>query len=304
MTKVRRVVDLKQVATPQREKILTFLLLITCLGILFSFLDRFPREAPSRPMEPIAIETYFNAGWENDSDGGFAWILNEKNKVIVANNEHVKKRGSLEIPLVGAPCGDSHEILVSSKSVSNQALTLDPYQKSEIKLQLTLEPFARVLVYLDVVGEGCSPSATDSRKIKLQVRQPVFNPFEPVTFETHFNAVWENDSDGGFAWILNEKNKIIVVNNENVTKSGNLEIPLLGAPCGDSHEVLVSSKSVSNQALTLDPYKNSEIKLQLTLEPFARVPVYLDVAGEGCSPSATDSRKIKVQVRQPVFVSS
>ena len=174
LTKVGDVIEVKQAFSPQAEKSRTLLLLIVCIGVLLAFWARFPREASTRPMETIMVETYFNTGWENDSAGGFVWVLNEKNKIIIANNQNVKKNGFLYLQIVGAPCGGSHEIVISSKAALNERISISAYEKNNVQLKMTLEPYARVPVYVDVRGEGCSPSPTDGRLIKVQIRQPVF----------------------------------------------------------------------------------------------------------------------------------
>ena len=167
-------IDVKKAFSPQVEKSRMLLLLIACIGILLAFWARFPREASTRPMEPEMVETYFNTGWENDSSGGFVWVLNEKNVIIIANNQNIKIRGLLDLQIVGSPCGGSHEVSISGRSVLHQRLSISANQNSQSKVQLTLDPYVRVPVYVDVTGEGCSPSATDARLIKVQVRQPVF----------------------------------------------------------------------------------------------------------------------------------
>ena len=169
-------VDVKEAFSPQAEKSRMLLLLIACIAILLAFWARFPREASTWPMEPVMVETYFNTGWENDSAGGFVWVLNEKNKIIIANNQNVKKTGRLDIQIVGAPCGGSHEVLITSKSVIPERVSISANQKSEVQLQLTLDPYARVPVSVNVTGTGCAPSATDGRLIRVQIRQPVFVP--------------------------------------------------------------------------------------------------------------------------------
>ena len=174
LTKVGHVIDIKQAFSPQAEKFRMLLLLIVCTGVLLAFWARFPREASTRPMEPVMVETYFNAGWENDSSGGFVWVLNEKNKIIIANNQNVKKSGFLYLQIVGAPCGGSHEIEISDKTILLERLSISANEKNNLQLKMTLEPYARVPVFVDVKGEGCSPSPTDGRLIRVQIRQPVF----------------------------------------------------------------------------------------------------------------------------------
>lgn len=174
LTKVGHVIDIKQAFSPQAEKFRMLLLLIVCTGVLLAFWARFPREASTRPMEPVMVETYFNAGWENDSSGGFVWVLNEKNKIIVANNQNVKKSGFLYLQIVGAPCGGSHEIEISDKTTLLERLSIRANEKNNLQLKMTLEPYARVPVFVDVKGEGCSPSPTDGRLIRVQIRQPAF----------------------------------------------------------------------------------------------------------------------------------
>ena len=169
-------VDVKEAFLSQAEKLRMLLLLIVCIAILLAFSARFPREASTLPMEPVMVETYFNTGWENDSAGGFVWVLNEKNKIIIANNENVKKSGHLDIQIVGAPCGGSHEVLIISKSQIPKRVLISANQKSEFQLRLMLDPYARVPVSINVSGKGCAPSATDGRLIKVQIRQPVFVP--------------------------------------------------------------------------------------------------------------------------------
>ena len=174
LTKVGHVIDIKQAFSPQAEKSRMLLLLIVCTGVLLAFWARFPREASTRPMEPVMVETYFNAGWENDSSGGFVWVLNEKNKIIIANNQNVKKSGFLYLQIVGAPCGGSHEIEISDKTILLERMSISANEKNNLQLKMTLEPYARVPVFVDVKGEGCSPSPTDGRLIRVQIRQPVF----------------------------------------------------------------------------------------------------------------------------------
>lgn len=156
------------------EKWRMLLLLIACIAILLAFWSRFPGEATSVDVPAIGVEGYFNTGWEIDSAGGFVWVLNDKNKFIVANNENVKKSGQLDIQIVGAPCGGSHEVTIVSKFSSPERVTVSSNQKSSVQIPLTLDPYARVPVFVNVTGKGCRPSATDARLIKVQVRQPIF----------------------------------------------------------------------------------------------------------------------------------
>jgi len=174
LTTLGDVIDVKEAFSPDFEKSRMLLLLIACIGILLAFWARFPREASTRPMEPVMVETYFNTGWENDSFGGFVWVLNEKNKIIITNNQNVKKSGHLGIQILGAPCGGSHEVLITSKSGNPERISISANQKSEVQLQVTLDPYARVPVSVNVTGDGCAPSATDGRLIRVQIRQPVF----------------------------------------------------------------------------------------------------------------------------------
>ena len=160
--------------SPKAEKSRMLLLLIACIAILLAFWSRFPGEPTSVDIPAIGVEGYFNTGWEIDSAGGFVWVLNDKNKFIIANNENVSKSGQLEIQIVGAPCGGSHEVMITSKFMSPKRVSISANQKAEVQLQLTLDPHARVPVFVNVAGKGCKPSATDGRLIKVQVRQPIF----------------------------------------------------------------------------------------------------------------------------------
>ena len=158
------------------EKWRMLVLLIACIAILLAFWSRFPGEPTSVDIPAIGVEGYFNTGWEIDSAGGFVWVLNDENKFIIANNENVKKSGQLDIQIVGAPCGGLHEVLVTSESANPERITIGANQKSEIQLQLVLDPYARVPVSVNVTGTGCAPSATDGRLIRVQIRQPIFVP--------------------------------------------------------------------------------------------------------------------------------
>ena len=167
-------IAIQEFFSPKPEKSRMLLLLIACIAILLAFWSRFPREATSVDLPAIGVEGYFNTGWEIDSAGGFVWVLNDKNKFIIANNENVRKSGQLDIQIVGAPCGGSHEVTIASKFSSPERVTVSSNQKSAVQIPLTLDPYARVPVFVNVTGKGCRPSATDARLIKVQVRQPIF----------------------------------------------------------------------------------------------------------------------------------
>lgn len=174
LTKVGHVVDVKDLFSPRAEKLRILLLLVACIAVLLAFWSRYPKEAATRPMEPLTIETYFNTGWENDSAGGYVWVLNDKNKIIIANNQNITKSGYLYLQVVGAPCGGRHEIVISSKSVILERMSISANEKSNVQLKITLDSYERVPVDVDVTGLGCAPSATDGRLIKVQIRQPAF----------------------------------------------------------------------------------------------------------------------------------
>jgi hypothetical protein len=176
LAKVGHVVDVNDLFSPRAEKLRMLLLLVACIAVLLAFWSRFPTDAVTRPMEPLTIETYFNSGWENDSAGGYVWVLNDKNKIIIANNEDVAKSGFLYLQIVGAPCGDRQEIMISSKSVLLERMSINANEKNNLQLKIVLGSYERVPVNVDVVGKGCAPSATDGRLIKVQIRQPVFLP--------------------------------------------------------------------------------------------------------------------------------
>ncbi len=169
-------VDVKEALSPKYEKFRVFTLLVVSIALLLAFGVRFPRDAPSRPMEPLTIETYFNAGWENDSLGGYVWVLNEQNKIIVANNQNMNVDGLLNIDFVGAPCGDPHRIRISGELIETADLLIEPNQAAKVQLRLNLKEFVRVPISILVMGEGCSPGETDGRLLKVQVRQPIFRP--------------------------------------------------------------------------------------------------------------------------------
>jgi len=168
------VVAVQDFFSHKAEKWRMLLLLIVCIAILLAFWSRFPGEPTSVDIPAIGVEGYFNTGWEIDSAGGFVWVLNDKNKFIIANNENVKKSGQLDIQIVGAPCGGSHEVTIVSKFSSPERVTVSSNQKSSVQIPLTLDAYARVPVFVNVTGKGCRPSATDARLIKVQVRQPIF----------------------------------------------------------------------------------------------------------------------------------
>lgn len=168
-------VDVKEAFSTKKEKSRTLLFLVICIGILLAFLIRFPAVASTRPMEPLTIETYFNTGWEIDSAGGFVWVLNEKNIIIIANNQNAEESGFLNLQIVGSPCGGSHEIVISSKSALLEQMLISPNEKKDVQLKMTLDPYARVPVYVDVTESGCSPSTVDGRLIRVQIRQPDFS---------------------------------------------------------------------------------------------------------------------------------
>ena len=167
-------VDVKDLFSPRAEKLRILLLLVACIAVLLAFWSRYPKEAATRPMEPLTIETYFNTGWENDPAGGYVWVLNDKNKIIIANNQNITKSGYLYLQVVGAPCGGRHEIVISSKSVILERMSISANEKSNVQLKITLDSYERVPVDVDVTGLGCTPSATDGRLIKVQIRQPAF----------------------------------------------------------------------------------------------------------------------------------
>ena len=174
LTKVGHVVDVKDLFSPRAEKLRISLVLVACVAVLLAFWSRYPKEAATRPMEPLTIETYFNTGWENDSAGGYVWVLNDKNKIIIANNQNITKSGYLYLQVVGAPCGGRHEIVISSKSVILERMSISANEKSNVQLKITLDSYERVPVDVVVSGLGCAPSATDGRLIKVQIRQPAF----------------------------------------------------------------------------------------------------------------------------------
>lgn len=167
-------VKIKDLVSPRTEKIYLWILFFGTVALLLSFFERFPGEPFSAEMPAIGFEGHFATGWESDSAGAFVSVLNDKNKFIVANNENVRKNGQLDIQIVGTPCGGSHEVTIVSKFSSPERVTVSSNQKAEVQLQLTLDPYARVPVFVNVAGKGCKPSATDGRLIKVQVRQPIF----------------------------------------------------------------------------------------------------------------------------------
>jgi hypothetical protein len=131
------VVAVQDFFSHKAEKWRMLLLLIACIAILLAFWSRFPGEATSIDVPAIGVEGYFNTGWEIDSAGGFVWVLNDKNKFIVANNENVKKSGQLDIQIVGAPCGGSHEVTIVSKFSSPERVTVSSNQKSSVQIPQT-----------------------------------------------------------------------------------------------------------------------------------------------------------------------
>ncbi len=174
LTRVGLVVNVKGALSPQAEKSRMLALFACCVVLLFAISGRFPRKVTSIEMPAIDIERYFSSGWENDDAGSFVWVLNQKNMFVIANNQNVKIIGHLVIRIVGAPCGGSHQVLITSNSVAAERVEVRASQNSDAQIPITLNPYARVPVYVDVSGEGCIPSETDIRLIKVQVRQPVF----------------------------------------------------------------------------------------------------------------------------------
>ncbi len=166
--------DVQKTVFMQAKRAKMLILSFICLGLLVSFLYRFPRDAQSFAIQPLSIETYFNTGWEIDSAGGYVWVLDQKNTIIIANNENIGVRGKLDIQILGSPCGGSHQVIASGRSFSTEILSVKANQPAQIELELTLGGYERVSVHVYVTGPGCSPSASDGRLLKVQIRQPSF----------------------------------------------------------------------------------------------------------------------------------
>ena len=166
--------DILKTVLMQAKRAQMLILFVVCLGLLVSFLYRFPRNAQSLVIQPWSIETYFNTGWEIDSAGGYVWVLDQKNTIVIANNKDVGVRGKLDIQILGSPCGGSHQVIASGKSFPTEILSVKSNQPAQIQLELTFGRYERVSVGIYVMGPGCSPSASDGRLLKVQIRQPSF----------------------------------------------------------------------------------------------------------------------------------
>jgi hypothetical protein len=151
-----------------------FLLLTACFALVFVFGNRFPAKAPAREMETFSIETYFNTAWENDSVGGFVWVLDAKNKVIISNNTSSKLAGDLKLHFVGAPCGKPHTVSVIDSGREEKKLSVGINENYNVTIHVQLLRFERRVVEVNVDGSGCVASTADTRAIKVQMRQPVF----------------------------------------------------------------------------------------------------------------------------------
>lgn len=138
------------------------------------FASRFPAKAPGRDMPRTSVESYFNAGWEGDASGGFVWVLEDNNKLIIANNTPEKIAGKLKFEFLGAPCGTSHAVIVSSEGQAQKKIMVDAKKSYSVELAIQLDGFERLPVGVDVLGIGCMPNASESRALKVQFRQPIF----------------------------------------------------------------------------------------------------------------------------------
>lgn len=157
-----------------KDLVSTLSLLVVCAGMVLLFGSRFPAQAPRRDMPPTTVESYFNGGWEGDASGGFVWVLDDDNKIIVANNTPEKITGQLKLEFLGAPCGEPHDLIVSSAGRAQQKITVDVNKSYSVDLALELGRFERLPVDVKVLGLGCIPNSTESRELKVQFRQPIF----------------------------------------------------------------------------------------------------------------------------------
>lgn len=167
--------QLKDVFASKAETLRMLVLIAVAAAMLLAFSTRFPRDVPQREMPAIAIETYFNAGWESDSLGSFVWVLQDENKIIIVNNRNVNVDVLLDLDFVGASCGNPHSVTISGGLIKKTDLLIEPNQAAQVQFQLNLKSFARVPILIVVPGEGCSPSAADGRLMKVKMWQPTIH---------------------------------------------------------------------------------------------------------------------------------
>jgi hypothetical protein len=145
-------------------------LLLGLSALILIGAKQIPTAVDNGTLQDLQVEFDVGSPSEySDGEGPYYWIARAKSRFVLANNTSLFMKATLQGAFSVAPCNHRMMININSDEVSllgEIGPGMEIYQMESI---VSLRPFERRVVKLDLNGIGCQTSPSDGRVILSKI---------------------------------------------------------------------------------------------------------------------------------------
>lgn len=153
-------------------------LLVGFSALIFLGSKQIPTAAVDGTLPDVSVEIDVGSSSENSVDGPYHWITLSKSRFILVNNTALDTKATLAGTLSVAPCNDLIKITVNAEEVRLSGEIGHGVADYDLKSDVSLRPYERRVVQLDLNGLGCQTPPSDGRVILSKLSRVTFLKIE------------------------------------------------------------------------------------------------------------------------------
>ena len=137
--------------------------------LIFVGSKQIPTVVDDGTLPDVSIDIDVGSPSENSVEGPYYWITRSKSRLILVNNTSLDMKATLEGTLSVAPCNHRIEIIIKTDEVSLSGEIGPGMEAYQMKSAVSLLPYERRVVKLDLNGLGCQTPPSDGRVILSKI---------------------------------------------------------------------------------------------------------------------------------------
>jgi hypothetical protein len=137
--------------------------------LIFAGATQIPTAIVNGTLPDLSVEFDVGSQAEYSDEGSYHWITRAKSRLVLANNTPLFVKATLEGAFSVAPCNHRMILIIKTDEVSLSGEIGPGMEIYKMKSIVSLRPFERRVVKLDLNGIGCQTPPSDGRLILSKI---------------------------------------------------------------------------------------------------------------------------------------
>ena len=138
-------------------------------ALIFVGSKQIPTDVDTEKLPDVSVDIDVGSPSENSVEGPYYWITRSKSRLVLVNNTSLDMKATLEGTLSVAPCNHPIKVIIKADEVSLSGEIGPGREVYQMKSAVSLLPFERRVVKLDMNGLGCQTPPSDGRVILSKI---------------------------------------------------------------------------------------------------------------------------------------